>query len=1001
MRIRPIELGVGMGLAVMALTSAGVAQTITGTISGTVTDPAGAVIPDATVTATDIATGVSVQGKTNGVGQYSIRFLQIGKYTVTVAHAGFQQAKYGPFTLEIDQTAQVNAKLTVGAASTTVEVNNEVAPILDTENSTIATTFSANTIESIPLDGRNFSSLTIYLPGAVTTQPSGMSGSNAIERNTGSNGQTSVNGNRQQTNNYLLDGVEINETINNLIGYNPSPNALGEVKVISANAPAEYGNVNGGDVIAVTKSGTNALHGSAFGFLKNYNLDANSWGNKHHPAGQVIPINPFTQTIFGGTLGGPIKHDKLFFFVDYEGAREHSGGSSSYSVATADMRVGNFSELLDPNIMCTNPGTSSCTASKLIQLYDPTNNFKPYAGNMNVPIVSPAAKYLFAHPELYPLPNATPTPGTPITDNYTGSSRSTERNDQGDVKIDWTPDATDRISVRYSQGEASDTTISPLAITFPGSSGYPFKGYAANWVHTLSPTIVNEFRSGFSRVRWDQGDPVDLTGVFGLKGNSLLGIPGSQAFPGFSALNITDGGNLGNSAGGTNFIDNIFLYGDDLTWQKGKHLVKAGVEFTRYQQNNFYPGNDGANGQFDYNGNYTSDPAAVTGPTVPGAGGFGMADFVLDRSSFVGIGGVTGRTGQRQWRSAYFVQDDYKLQPNLTLNLGVRYEYDQPIYEVNNKEANVDLATGTVYTAGEQGAAAVFGNGRALYHPVYSNVMPRIGFAYQAMPKLVVRGGYGITNDLEGTGANLRLTYNPPFQPSFEVTGTAPSATGPGSFFTLENGFSSANTPNYSGTTYRAWDSHLKPSFIGEYSLTTEYAVSNTLSLTVGYVGESGQHLIQAVALNQLHTPCVIGGVVQSNPNSTACTAADPAPYQALVGQSGSVVGTVSEGEMNYNAMQVSLRQRASHGLEYTLNYTYGRAMTNSIGFFGVPDINGSSAYAENAYNNHAEYGPAGQDIRNNANGTLVYELPFGRGKMFLGDDNHALDEASAAGSWP
>jgi hypothetical protein len=378
-----------------------------------------------------------------------------------------------------------------------------------------------------------------------------------------------------------------------------------------------------------------------------------------------------------------------------------------------------------------------------------------------------------------------------------------------------------------------------------------------------------------------------------------------------------------------------------------------------------------------------------------------MADFVLDRSSFVGIGGVAGRTGQRQWRSAYFFQDDYKLQPNLTLNLGVRYEFDQPIYEVNNKEVNVDLATGTLYTAGQQGASAVFGNGRALYHPVYGNVMPRIGFAYQALPKFVIRGGYGITNDLEGTGANLRLTYNPPFQPSFEVTGTAPSTTSPGSYFSLENGFSSANTPNFNGTTYRAWDSHLKPSFIGEYSLTTEYAVSNTLSLTVGYVGESGQHLIQAVAENQLKQPCVIGGLVR-DPGSSAyaaqCATLDPAPFKALVGQTGSVVGTASEGAMNYNALQVSLRQRNSHGLEYTVNYTYGRSMTNSIGFFGVPSINGSSAYAENAYNNHAEYGPAGQDVRNNVNGTLVYELPFGRGKMFLGSDNRAVDEA--IGGW-
>lgn len=975
------------------------AQTVTGSVRGTITDSSGATVVAAHVLVTNVATGVTTSDTTNSSGSYSIRFLQIGEYTLSVEAPGFQKETYGPFTLEIDQTAKVDLSLKPGTASTNVVVSDQLAPILNTDNGTIATTFDSNTIQNIPLNGRNFSSLTVFLPGAVTTNPGGLTGSNAIERNTGSNGQASINGNRQQTNNYLLDGVEINETINNLIGYNPSPDALGEVKVISANAPAEYGNVNGGDVIAVTKSGGNQYHGSAFGFLENYNLDANNWANKYNTP--IVPRTPYTQTIFGGTLGGPIKRDKLFFFIDYEGARYHSGGTATQTVMTAKMRSGDFSELLDPNIMCANPGTASCTNSKLIQLYDPSNNFAPYPNNKGVPINSSAAKYLIANPTIYPLPNATPNPGSPMTNNYHGASKNFKRNDQGDTKVDWTPALTDRISVRYSQGEAADGTVNPLAISFPNASGYPFKGAAVNWIHTLSPNIVNQFRFGFSRVRWDQGNPVDTTGVFGNKGNSLLGIPGTQVFPGFSALNMGQGGNIGNLAGGTNFIDNIFSYVDDYTWQRGKHLVKAGVEFVRYQQNNFYPGGDGALGQFSYNGNYTSNPTAATGTGLAGAGGYSVADFVLDRADFVGIGGVSGRTGQRQWRSAYYVQDDYKLQPSLTLNLGVRYEYDQPIYEVHNKEVNIDLSTGVLYTAGTAAASAAFGDGRALYNPTYNNIMPRVGFALQATPRFVVRGGYGITNYLEGTGANLRLTYNPPFQPSYEVQGTAPSATSAGVSFTVENGFNSASNPNYSGTTYRAWDKHLKPAFIGEYSLTTEYQVSNTSSLTVGYVGESGQHLIQAVAENQLRQPCVVGGVVR-DPNSstyaTQCAAIDPAPYASIVGQSGNVVGTATEGMMNYNALQASYRQRSNHGLEFTLNYTLAHGLTNTVGFFGVPSISGASPYAENAYNNTAEYGPVGQDVRHNVSGTLVYELPVGRGKQFGGNMNSFLDEA--VGGW-
>ncbi len=994
MRNRFLAQWAAAGTLAIVACCPGMAQTITGSINGLVTDQNGAIVPSATVVAKNVATGVETSGTTNSSGNYSLRFLQIGQYTVTVKQTGFKEATFGPFTLEVDQTAKVDAKLTIGSATETVTVSNEVAPILNTDNATIATTFSANTIQNIPLNGRNFSSLTLFLPGAVTTEPGGLTGSNGTERNVASNGQASINGNRNQTNNYLLDGIEINETINNLIGYNPNPDALGEVKVISANAQAEYGNVNGGSILAVTKSGTNRIHGSAFVSLEDYKLDANTWGNKLNTP--IIPKNPYTQTLFGGTLGGPVKKDKLFFFIDYSASRYHSGGLSAKSVATQKMRSGNFSELLNPAIMCA-PG-STCGPSSLIQLYDPSNNFAPYAGNLNVPINSPAAQFLFAHPDVYPLPNSTPLLGSPVQNNFQGPTSTARVNNQGDVKIDWTPSNSDRVSGRYSQGEAYDFNTSPLPVAFPSNNIYPTKGLALNWVHTFSPAIVNEFRAGYTRVRWIQGSPIDSSGVFGLKGNSLLGIPGTQVVDGFSALNINAGsasGNIGNLASGTNFIDNTFTYGDNLTWQRGKHLLKFGGQLIRYQQNNFFPGGDGELGQFSYNGNYTSNPSATA---ATNANGYGFADFVLNRADFVGIGAVTGRTGQRQWRTAYFAQDDWKVLPNLTLNLGLRYEFDQPIYEVNNKQANLDLTTGKVYIAGTAGAGAAFGNSRALYSPTYNNVMPRVGFAYQPTSRFVLRGGYGITTYLEGTGSNLRLTFNPPFQSSFEAQGLAPSTTGPGVSFRLQDGFTSASNPNYGTGTFRAWDRNLKPSFIGEWNLTTEYQVSNAASLTVGYVGESGAHLIQAVALNQLRQPCFIGGVIQSNPNSTACAASNPAPYAAVVGQGGSVVGTLSYGMMNYNALQASFRQRASHGVEYTLNYTYGRSMTNTVGFFGVPSISGASPYAENAYDNSLEYGPAGQDVRHNVSGTLVYELPFGHGKMFASNVNSFVEQA--IGGW-
>jgi outer membrane receptor protein involved in Fe transport len=963
------------------------AQTITGNIGGTVTDLTGAVVPNASITVTNVANGFVFTTTSNSTGNYDVRFLPIGQYKVVISASGFGEKEYGPFSLEIGQDAKINAVLKVRSATVNIEVQAAYIPLLNTEDNVIGETLTSNAIQNVPLNGRNFSSLTVFMPGAVSTQPSGFSGQNGTEREVGANGSASVNGNRLQSNNYTLDGMEINETINNLIGYNPSPDALEELKVISANAPAEYGNVNGGDVVAVTKSGTNQWHGSAFWYLENYKLDANSWSNKH----SGVSITHYTQPMFGGTIGGPIIKNKLFFFADYEGFRLPQAGPSTANVATADMRSGNFTELL------TNAANGNT------QLWNNVNNSATttpttYTNNQ-ISVVNPVAQYLFAHPEIYPLPNHTATDGL-IENNYVGNRHSDNRNDQGDIKIDWKPTQKDTFSARYLQGEGSDSTTPVLKIAFQGTNSYPDKGIALNEVHTFNPSLVNEFRAGFTRIRWIQGSPFDSTGAFGLKGNSLLGINAVQPFAGFASIEFnscpgsqscyTNPTNLGNRAAGQLLTDNTFLYGDDLTWLKGHQQMKMGVEFMRYQQNNYYPGGNGANGYFQYYPTYTENVSTATP-------GYALADFELNAAGSIGQGGlnaqgvVAGGNGQRQWRSGYFFQDDWKLFPNLTLNLGARYEYDQSIYEVNNKEANIDFATKTIIYAGQDG------NSRALYDPTYTNFMPRVGFNWQPTNKLVVRGGFGMTAYLEGTGANLRLTYNPPSWNETNGTSIAPTITSSGTFFTVGNGFTEGSSPSLAGSTYRAWH-NVKPSVISEWSLATEYALTNTTNLTVAYIGESGQHLVQAVAANQLTTPCVVNGVVDTATTSAACIAADPAPFYSLVGQNGSVVETASEGFLSYNALQASLRQHLYRGLEYTVNYTWSHSLTNSVGFFGIPDISGPSPYAQNAYNNAAEYGPAGQDVRHAINGTGVYDLPFGHGRQFGGNWNRALDEV--AGGW-
>ena len=338
---------VGCAIGLLACVPVIHGQTVTGNITGEVTDQSGAVVAGAQVLAHNVETGVDSPGTTDSAGAYTIRFLAPGHYTVTVQAKGFKTAQVPEFTLEVLQTANFNVALTVGGESASVEISAAAAPILDTTDYTLSSTFTENTISNFPLNGLDFSALTLYVPGATSTY--GNTGTTQIERDTYYSDSVNMNGNRAQANNYTLEGIDMNETFNNEIAYSPAPAALGEVKVLTANTPAEFGNVNGAGVVSVLKSGTNHFHGSAYAYVQDYRLNANSWQNNNHAgtvADPIIPINPFSQDQFGGTFGGPILHNKLFFFVDYLGSRYHKGGIGTVSVLTAKMRTGDFSELL-------------------------------------------------------------------------------------------------------------------------------------------------------------------------------------------------------------------------------------------------------------------------------------------------------------------------------------------------------------------------------------------------------------------------------------------------------------------------------------------------------------------------------------------------------------------------------------------------------------------------------------------------------------------------------
>ena len=351
------------------------AQTITAAITGTVNDPSGSIVPNAKVVATNTGTNVSFETTSNESGLYTFPFVPTGNYNVAVSNAGFKKSVVGPFKLEVNQTARVDVRLEIGETTQTLEIT-DVAPVLQTESTQTGSTLSSAKLTNIPLNGRNFVSLTLLVPGAVSPNPSGMNGRLGA--------RPYVNGNREQTNNFLLDGVDVNDSIDNRVGYAPSVDALEEVKVLTGNAAAEFGNAGGATVMLQMKSGTNQYRGNMFEFLRNSQLDANGYfRNRTVATAQRLG---FRQNIYGGTFGGPIKRDKLFFFINYEGTTRRNDGPATATVAPANWRQGDLSSFVPV-------------------INDPTTGL-PFA-NKQIPVArfSPIARNLFSSATLYPLPN--------------------------------------------------------------------------------------------------------------------------------------------------------------------------------------------------------------------------------------------------------------------------------------------------------------------------------------------------------------------------------------------------------------------------------------------------------------------------------------------------------------------------------------------------------------------------------------------------------------------
>ncbi len=984
------------GLAAACFTVAASAQTITGDIGGTVTDASGAVIPGAKVTATNVATNVATSTTTNEAGIYSLRFLQVGKYKVSVTAPNFTTTVTEPFLLEVSQVAKVDTQLKAGATDT-VTVSDQTAPILNTENGQVSTTISETLINDLPVNGHNFTELTQVMPGSSVADGNQWNGSVSSPNNSGERVQSfatlpNINGNRTYTSNFTLDGISITDTGANISngygspGYNPSPESLQEVTIISTVPPAEYGD-GATQILSVLKSGSTSYHGSATANLQNYNLDANTFGNKRAnktiPGWSYAPRSPYTQTIYAATLGGPVPflHKKVFFFGDYEKYVKPATSFTRINVPLNAWRGNTTPASGSPDTSVSPLAGYAYFGSAVSQLYDSQNGFKPFNQTVNgvtyqnlVPITNPVAKYLFAHPEFLPLPNASPS-AAPIQSNYQGASKSLTHNDQGDIKIDWAPTDNDRLSARFSVSMAGDETNRQLTpVTFAGLNKFPTQQGSLNYTRILTASLVNEARVGYTRIGYESFNQ-DLSGKFA-SGNSLVGIPYPNFAPGFSSESFTQSSNstgansFGTSASGNIAFDNQFSYGDNLTWVHGKHSTKFGAQLLR-AQNNFLQNNTGGLlGGFTYSGSFTGNPGS--GQKL----GYDFADFVLDYVSSYSVSLQDGTVGLRQYRFGVFAQDDFRISSNLTLNYGVRWQYDQPVYEAHNKIANLNPSTGIVQLAGQNG------NSRSLYPATYNQFDPRVGFAYSVSPKFVVRGGFGITTF---TDYNLlHHTTNAPYHVSLAGTATVPSATVSGSPFAVTNGFATAGA-TAAGVSFTTWN-QLKPLFEPQFSLVTEYAINSKQNVTLQYVGNLAQHLADQRNINQ---ETLVGTASSSQFNSTVIST--PAGNTTIGTNAVELIET--EAYSNFNGAEATYRVRPTAGLELAVNYTYSKALGDTSGLVAVNDNNVAGGNPQNNFCLSCEYGPSASDSRHMFNGNFVYSLPFGKGKQLFGSMPLWLDE--------